>query len=176
MTFTQVVGRFIKEYLPKRYKDKALVGWFKNELIYNTSYRYLLRHNKKLSSPNDFCFLILLENYNGTSIYGVINRLVEYIFRYSSPMWVDANIRGIRRLWRDYVNNYVISPKPFTKFWKYTSNDDIKLRDSFDIRKIQRCSEDDVRIKISFLYDNMWRRRIVSESISRKLIHYRWGR
>lgn len=100
MTLTQIVGRFIKDYMPKECKDNILVGIFKNEIINGLKNRMMDDRgcsevlnwfpDHANSLLNDFCFLFLLKNRNGTSIYGVINRIIEDKFYYSLNDYGDG--------------------------------------------------------------------------------------
>ena len=69
MTLTQIVGRFIKDYMPKECKDNILVGIFKNEIINGLKNRMMDDRgcsevlnwfpDHANSLLNDFCFLFL---------------------------------------------------------------------------------------------------------------------
>ena len=191
MTLTQIVGRFIKDYMPKECKDNILVGIFKDELISGLRnsrnmdsiyYREILNRfpDRANSLLNDFCFLLLLRNENGTSIYGVINRIIEDKFYYSLNDYGDGryNEKKIRKMWRDYIDNYVILPKAPTKYWK-GKEEDIALENSFSLKETIVTQDHKKFGNVSFKYNNMFRRRIkynVAYNGTVKRHYYKWGR
>ena len=191
MTFTQIVGRFIKDYMPKECKDNILVGIFKDELISGLRnsrnmdsiyYREILNRfpDRANSLLNDFCFLLLLRNENGTSIYGVINRIIEDKFYYSLNYYGDGryNEKKIRKMWRDYIDNYVILPKAPTKYWK-GKEEDIALENSFSLKENIVTQDHNKFGHLSFKSENMFRRRIKYSVVFRDNVeryYYRWGR
>ena len=191
MTFTQIVGRFIKDYMPKECKDNILVGIFKDELISGLRnsrnmdsiyYREILNRfpDRANSLLNDFCFLLLLRNENGTSIYGVINRIIDDRFFYSLNGYGDGRYNGkkIRKMWRDYIDNYVILPKAPTKYWK-GKEEDIAWENSFSLKENIVTQDHNKFGHLSFKSENMCRRRIKYSVVFRDNVeryYYRWGR
>ena len=191
MTFTQIVGRFIKDYMPKECKDNILVGIFKDELISGLRnsrnmdsiyYREILNRfpDRANSLLNDFCFLLLLRNENGTSIYGVINRIIDDRFFYSLNYYGDGryNEKKIRKMWRDYIDNYVNLPKAPTKYWK-AREEDIALENSFSFKENIVTQDHNKFGHLSFKSENMFRRRIKYSVVFRDNVeryYYRWGR
>ena len=191
MTLTQIVGRFIKDYMPKECKDNILVGIFKDELISGLRnsrnmdsiyYREILNRfpDRANSLLNDFCFLLLLRNENGTSIYGVINRIIDDRFFYSLNDYGDGRYNGkkIRKMWRDYIDNYVNLPKAPTKYWK-AREEDIALENSFSFKENIVTQDHNKFGHLSFKSENMFRRRIKYSVVFRDNVeryYYRWGR
>lgn len=190
MTFTQIVGRFIKDYMPKECKDNILVGIFKNEIINGLKNRMMDDRgcsevlnwfpDHANSLLNDFCFLFLLKNRNGTSIYGVINRIIEDKFYYSLKNYGDGRYNGkkIRKMWRDYIDNYVNLPKAPTKYWM-AREEDIALENSFSLKENIVTQDHNKFGHLSFKSENMFRRRIKYSVVFRDNVeryYYKWGR
>ena len=124
--------------------------------------------------------MYLLKNRNGTSIYGVINRIIEDKFYYSLNYYGDGryNEKKIRKMWRDYIDNYVNLPKAPTKYWK-ARKEDIALENSFSFKENIVTQDHNKFGHLSFKSENMFRRRIKYSVVFRDNVeryYYRWGR
>lgn len=166
MTLTQVFTRFLKDYLPqgaygswiiaitnrdynkwsygRRYEEYRIKSWY--HIPYYLRYQVQFKYNAV--DQSDICSRYLTDNPYGRNVYGVCGRLVEnYLstcFDYMDSHELRTSVLNVyRKLWRMFVDEYVILPKKPNSFYQMHDRNDQKLMNSFGIRKnVERCSLD----------------------------------
>lgn len=169
MTLTQVFTRFLKEYLPQGAYNSWIIA-LTNRNVKRWSYRRLnasdrmrrIQSYRRIDSSyigTNLCFFYLLDNSNGRNVYGICGRLVEdYLETCFQHIKEDDFLASVvstyRKLWREFIDEYVILPKKPSCFYSPFNVEDVKMVNSFGIKKsIERCALS--RYSKLLIYDKM---------------------